>query len=976
MNRLVAWIYMQQMVGREGELGALQKALHESNEGRGGTVLVTGDTGVGKTTLLQEFIHGAPGSLLLAGSAPPDAVQPFHIFSKALAGIAKRPIFEEHEYRKFTELFVIDRSGLLVTQASPEDEGLDADIFAGMFSAVQDFVRDSFDRSGEQKGSIGRLEYGDMTLLVEHGRLVFLVAVFKGMEHSDMRGMIRSVLRDVEAKHGHILERWSGNTKEVAGILKEIESLALARFMVRKSLEGVSLDQERTRIADEVLDMLMEASRGKTVILLLEDLHWSDESSIFVLNYLARNIRNQRVLIIGALRPNEGKRVLDSLKRSKDEGAIRELVLQGLDADSVSILIQNLYPNHRFPGSFIRKIIGRCDGNPFFATEMLRELETSGSIFNMDGMFVMEEHDIALPSSIEEVVHKRIDGLDPNSLALVEFASCIGRYFDTKLLTRLDSVQEPVLALERLTESGIISYLEGKHQFSHAMFQSVIYDNLSNRWKSHYHKNIGEYYEETNRNHLDAVIYELARHFSRTSEHSKIFEYCRRAAEKAEGSYSPDLAVEYYQKAITAIPNLKMDAGAATHRTELLERLGEVQGLGGRFDDSLANFALSIEATPDPVTKAKIHRKRANIMTWHGQFPAALEELDIAEKLLEGKEHAERGLLLIARSFINLNTGNFDDTLKLAQEGIDILEGTLDVEAKKIVGRAWKIMGACHMLKGNYDEALRCHGMGKQIGEELNDLYGLSAAYNNIGNVYLAKGDLTKALEQYDITMGLLEKTKDLQAMSYVLNNIGIIHMKHGEFDKALEKYRESLRILEKIGDPSGAASSLNNIGNLLSEQGDDTSAIKTYERALEIADKIGDKQQYVSNLCALVPSLVNTGEIERAEKECQRAHELSKELNFKRTELWSVRGMGMIMATKGDYNAADKHFSESEEGFRAIGMDTEVAKTLMEHGEMLLKAGRKPEGMKAVEQAVDMFRKAGMSWNASCGQRLLDDSV
>jgi tetratricopeptide (TPR) repeat protein len=977
MDSLVASIDMQQIVGRQIDLRILEDALNEAIEGRGNTVLISGEAGVGKTALVMEFIRWAESMdpLILTGSALADAVQPFQIFSRALAGAIKKPLFEEHEYRTFTELFVIDRSGLLLAQAAPEDEGLDADIFAGMFSAVQDFVRDSFDRSGGQKGTLGRLEYGDMKILVEHGQNIFLVAVFKGAEHQDMRGNMRRSLHEIEIRYGHVLDKWSGNIGEMSGIVDEITSLARVRFLVRKSMEGVSLEQERTRIADEVLDTLGEMGGRRPVLMLLEDLHWADESSIFVLNYLARNIRNQRTLIVGTLRPGEGKSALVGLGRAREEGNIAEISLRLLDADSTTTLIQGLYPNHRFPGNFMRKLIGQCEGNPFFAKEMLRELEATGSIIQKDGVFLLEEQEIALPSSIEEVVHKRIENLDTNSLALVEFASCIGREFDRNIMTRLKSAQELTAALERLTESGIIMKVNDVDQFSHAMFQSVIYENLSTRWKSHYHKSIGEHFEETYKNRLDTVMYELARHFSKTSEHHKIFEYCRQAGEMAEGSYSPDLAVEYYKNAINAIPRLKMGADAQSHKIEMLERVGEVQGLRGMFEDSLASYALSIEAATDAVTKAKMHRKRANVMTWHGQFPAALEELDIAEKLLDGKEHDELGFLLIARSFINMNTGNFEDTLKLSQAGIDVLEGTNDAEAKKIAGRAWKIMGACHMLKGNYDESLRCHGMGKLIGEELNDPYGLSAAYNNIGNVYLAKGDFPKALEHYEVALELLDKTKDLQGMSYTLNNIGIIHKNRGEFDLALEKYQDCVRVLEKIGDPGGVSSALNNIGNLQNERGDNKTAVETYQRALDIAQKIGDKQQYVSNLCALVPSLVHLGELGRAQEECGRAFELSKELGSKRTEFWSLRNMGVIAAAKGDVQMSEKHFVDAEVGFRQIGMDAEIANTLMERGTMLLESGRTREGRKAVKEATGIFQKAGMEWKVGRCARLLNGS-
>jgi tetratricopeptide (TPR) repeat protein len=999
-NSQFGWVHMQQMIGRDSELKSLEKAFDDAVGGRGNTILVSGEAGIGKTALVQEFIRCAMSSapIFLTGRALADTVQPFQIFSKALAGVTKRAIFEEHEYRTFTELFVIDHSGLLLAQAAPEDDGLDADIFAGMFSAVQDFVRDSFDRSGGQKGTLGRLEYGEMKILVEHGQKIFLVAVFRGAENQDMRGLMKKSVHDIEKRYGHILEKWSGNIKEMAGVAGEIASLAQVRFLVRKSLEGVSLDQERTRIADEVLDILEDVSGKGTVLMLLEDLHLADESSVFVLNYLARNIRSQRILIIATLRPEEGKRALEGLGRAREESAMAEVALEGLDADSTFALIEELYPNHRFPGSFIEKFIGQCDGNPFFATEMLKELEATGSILQQDGVFLLEEHDIALPSSIDEVVHKRIEKLDRDSLALVEFASCIGREFDRNILARLKPASEAAGVLQKLTDAGIIVMAKDVDQFSHAMFQSVIYDGLSNRWKSHYHKSIGEHYEEAYRNQPDAVIYELARHFSMTSEHLKIFDYCRKAGEKAEGSYSPDLAVEYYEKAIAAIPWLKMGADAASHQAELLERLGDVCTLGSMFDKGLDALDRAASAQPDPEARARLHRKRADLFERKGEYDIALSETSKGEMLV-GPDSLERWKLSYQKAWVFMRKGDFDQCVELCDTAARELGRFEGVE--RVLGEVFSTLGGCYYLKGDYPKSLGFYINSLELREKAGDTRGIASSNNNIGVLLSNMGKLEESLERHDKCMAAMRKMGDQSGIATAHNNKGTVFLNRGDIESALGSHMESLKIREKIGDRQGIASSCCNlgqvfrnmgdlskaleynrrglrffeltgdlwgvggahtvIGDCLREIGDYAKSVESYNEAIRVCKNIGSKDFHAGALLGLAEVYLDLGDLAAALPKCAEAEKIIEENVIMDRIAHSYRLRGRLFVASNECVAANAKFSAALEESEKIGSESDTARTHYEWGRMLVTSGDVARGREMLASAKEVFEKRGM---------------
>jgi predicted ATPase len=182
-----------------------------------------------------------------------------------------------------------------------------------------------------------------MKILIENGESVFLTAVFKENEHPDMLALLKHTVNEIEEKHGNILEDWTGMEDEVLPIQDIISKVAESKFLVRRNLEGVKLENERIKIADRVLEILKDMVEQSPLLIFLEDLHWADESSLFVLNYIARNIPNLRIMVVGTLRPRESGVVVSTLDEMRAEGTVTELVLKDLDKWDVAALIEEMY---------------------------------------------------------------------------------------------------------------------------------------------------------------------------------------------------------------------------------------------------------------------------------------------------------------------------------------------------------------------------------------------------------------------------------------------------------------------------------------------------------------------------------------------------------------------------------------------------------------------------------------------------------
>jgi len=988
-------IHQPHLIGREEELGQLKQALDNAIAGEGSTVLISGEAGIGKTRLIEEF-RKIDNIKILSGAATADTIHPFLIFSKALVNEMDKPLFIEQEHTSFTEIFVVNRTGLLVAEAIPEGEQLDADIFAGMLSAVQDFVRDSFDSNGKQPTGLGRLEYGDMKIMIEHGAHLFLTAVFRGTEHPDMKNHLKRTVSTIEENYGEVLESWSGVMEEVAPIKEEILSLASTKFLVKRDLEGVKLENERIRIADQVLEMLV--SDPQPLLLLLEDLQWAEESSLFVLNYLARNVRDKKIMILGTLRPDESLTLQNTIAKMKDEDILfTEITLEKLGRRDVSSLINEMFAPNDFPTAFVKNLVNQCEGNPFFVIEMLRQMLEQGVIALHDGNHLLVSEDYVIPTTVEDVVHQRLVALEPDAMAMAEYTSCIGREFERDVAHSLQSLTDAPAALEKLLKKGIVVADNGTAEFCHAIFQEVIYTDLGDRWKRAYHKSIGDHFESTYENRLDQAIYELAMHFSRSNEHSKAFDYCLRAGEKAENAFAAEQAIDFYMNAVSVIPNLRTDI--TDKEVEILERLGGLNSLIGRYDRTIQSYERAKAAAKDDDTRARMLRKVGWTHGKTGDFDRSLEVLAEAKELAE-KDNVEYGRILSSEGFPYYRKGEFDKGLERYDAALKIFEKTGGDQ--KDIGSALRSVGNILLNKGEFDNALEYFHKSLVVMEEIDEHHGIAASLNNIGNVYDYQGDLENALEYYERVLEIEEKISYKDGIAIALNNIGNMHLAmgkpdvalefferslgirenigdqpgtamsltciglvyqhRGELDKVLELYERGLAINEKVGDKHGIALSLNNIGNVYKGKGELDNALKYHERSLGICSEIGDKWLSVHNYCGLGEAYLELQDSEKVLENVEKGMRTAVEIGAKAEEAWSHRILGTLEAVSKNWDKATDEFEKARTILEAYGEKAELATLFYEYGLMWKAKGDTNKAKQELEKALKMFEETGMT--------------
>ncbi len=1013
-----------ELIGREEELDKLKQSLDNAIEGKGSTTFISGEAGIGKTRLVDAFreLAATRNVKVLNGAASADISQPFLIFSKAFGKVMEKPLFEEQEIKKFVKIFAVNRSGLLAAQTSSGDEELDGDIFAGMLSAVQGFVRDSFDsdsfgQEGGKNASLGRLEYGDMKILMEHGEHLFLTAVFSGSEHPDMKGVIRRTLQEIEEKNHDILENWTGKMEELEPIQVEIRKLADAGFLVRRDLEGVKLENERIRIADDILEVLKRSSAEKPMVIFLEDLHWADESSLFVLNYLGRNIRSSHILIMATLRPRESAHLQEIIDGMNNEEILEEMVLEQLDLKNTVEIIDKTFAHNDFPVTLAERLYEQSKGNPLFVIEMLKGMHDDGSIAKHDGRYALVSESYQIPATVEEVVNRRLEALDPDTMAMVEYASCIGQRFDMSLAVSNRLMKEPDASLEKLLASGILLKKNGTVEFSHAVFQSVIYNSIGERWKNGHHKNLGEYFEITYADRLDEVIYDLARHFSRTKEYKKCTDYCTRAGEKAEGSYAMEQALEFYREALAALSGL--DKTYARDRSlDILERIGDIQNIMGDFDGAIGKFRKAMDIADDKETKARMLRKIGTLHTNSGDFDKSLELMGKAKEVLEDASPQELGRILLGDGTTFWRKGEFDKAMELFKEALDTftkVENTIEPgKGENDIAAVLNGIGNVHYTRGEMNDALEFygrsleifekignmqdvalllgnvggvyHGMGKlddsleffkqslEKREKIGDILGIAQTQNNIGVLYQDKGELDRALEALNHSLEIAEKLGSKVGISITLYNIGGLYHSKGELDRALGIYRRGLAIREEIGDKQGLAYSMYNLGRICNSKGELDTAKQHYEDCLAICLEIGDKQLSIHPLCSLAELKLGEGGTRTALEQVEKAVEIAADIGARGEEGLCHRTLAMVHREMKEWDNASEELKKAKTILEEVGHKEELARVHYEYASLFKARGEPEKAKEHLDIALSMFQEIGMKlWEEKARKALAD---
>lgn len=390
-----------------------------------------------------------------------------------------------------------------------------------------------------------------------------------------------------------------------------------------KDIEGDALIQ---LILKHVRELLINAARIIPLVIITEDLHWADTSSIEFMESLYRLAETQKILFINIFRTGyeqTGQRIVRTIQERYPDHYL-QIYLQPLDRRQNEILINNLLSIDKLPDQFREKLLERAGGNPFFTEEIVRSVIDDGSVVIKNGEFQSTDkmNQVVIPQTINDVLLTRIGHLEEKTQSLVKIASVIGRSFFYRILKDVvKSVEDVDMRLGYLKEAQLIHEQKRMDEleflFKHALTQEVAYESNLHQKRKELHLKVAKSIEQIFNERIHEFYGVLAHHYSKGEDLEKAEEYLIKAGEEALKSSASSEAVNFFMEALK-LQFLKHGREGDPERVAALERkIGLAYFFKGEFGKALEYFdrVLGFHRFTFPKTNVgKIYRVVSNLI--------------------------------------------------------------------------------------------------------------------------------------------------------------------------------------------------------------------------------------------------------------------------------------------------------------------------------------------------------------------------
>jgi tetratricopeptide (TPR) repeat protein len=397
----------------------------------------------------------------------------------------------------------------------------------------------------------------------------------------------------------------------IAGLLPE-----LAGTLGPPALPSdLNADQARFRLFDAIASLLATVAERRPLVIVLDDLHWADASSVLALEFLSRALPDLAILAIAAYRHTEAHprdelaAALGGLAR-----AATRLSLEGLDRDEVARLAtavaSGLEPADApgIPPQLVAAVHAASAGNPFFVDELVQLLASQGRLHDERSA----ADPLPLPGGVRDTIRRRLAPLDEASMVALRAAAVIGGEFPLAMLARIVGCP-PAEILERLDaplRAGLVTAAgdSGRYGFLHALVRDTLAGSIPVNERARLHLLTAEALEQHYGDDVEPHLAEIAHHFllgASAGGGARAVEFAARAAERAVGQFAYHEAAELYERAIAVAAGLAADDRRAW---ELHHGLGEALTRAGDVEGSRAALGVASEHArrlEDPVHLAQ-----------------------------------------------------------------------------------------------------------------------------------------------------------------------------------------------------------------------------------------------------------------------------------------------------------------------------------------------------------------------------------
>jgi class 3 adenylate cyclase/tetratricopeptide (TPR) repeat protein len=461
-------------------------------------------------------------------------------------------------------------------------------------------------------------------------------------------------------------------------------------------------EQERRHLFNCVLEFVERSGRARPLLLLLEDLHWGDDSTLLLLQHIAQRLGQMAVLVLGTYRDVEldvARPLASTLGELTRERLAHSLALKRLPQADVGVMLHAL-SGQELPPALLQAVYGETEGNPFFVEEVYRHLAEEGKLFDEMGRWRSDLSigEVEVPDTIRLVIGRRLERVSDECRRLLTTAAVIGRGFSFELLGALTEVQANVL-LDAIDEAECAHLVastgdgpEARFSFTHELIRQTLVSGLSQPRRQRLHLRVAEVMERAYGYALEEHTADLAYHFQQAgaaADAVKTLYYLTLAGERAMTATAYEEAAAHYERAIQALTITGRPEEA--QRCQLSLALGEARRRAGELLRAreaflrAADIARSLKAA-DSLARAALGFA-GPVLVAVEEDPAQLALLEDALCALGDRDSELRARVLACLALALHSSGQWEREASLSKDA---------VEMAKRVGSPSSLLAALH----------------------------------------------------------------------------------------------------------------------------------------------------------------------------------------------------------------------------------------------------------------------------------------
>jgi tetratricopeptide (TPR) repeat protein/predicted Ser/Thr protein kinase len=589
----------------------------------------------------------------------------------------------------------------------------------------------------------------------------------------------------------------------------------------------------KDRMLRELGDALAALTAEMPVLLVLEDMHWTDPASVDMLRQLAERAHGQRLLLVVTARPEDIECNNPTLKKCYAEmharGLCEEIALQVLRVQDVAAYLDAHFAPNEFPDGLASVIHSKSEGHPLFATGAIQILAERGDIVRTNGAWTLkqplEEMELDVPVSVRSMIEKKVGLLSDGQRQVLQYASIEGEVFTSTVLAALLEADELELE-ERLDVLGRLHRLihaEGEeelpdgsvttiYRFTHALYQNFIYDQLLSKRRVLLHRRAGETLERVYGGQHARVAGALATHFERGRDFAKAIAFLIQAGDTALSRYANAEAVGLFSRGLELVEKLP-EGQQAEQRAVLLRKRALAQMALGRLKEAGEDYRAMREVCRGAgdlegecraligICHVAQNARDVPSMEQYNPEARALAERIGNQVLIAEVNNAWAVYQMVCGELVEAETA-FERAITVAR--------SLKHRPALVIGLTFS--GLVHFWRSDYSVAERVQGEASLLAAEARDGFHLPLALYYLGLTQANRGRISEGMGSMQQALGWAKRNNNALALSRIPNGIGWVSREIGDLSTAIEFNEGCVEVSRRTKSGEAEANALLNL--------------------------------------------------------------------------------------------------------------------------------------------------------------------